>query len=791
MTESMRKIESIRKMKTVFLMFLLVLCVGCQSKKEQPENLMMHLAFDEKGGTMAGDSAGKLQDSEVHYLYNHAIYMENQEPGWRDSGVKDGSLLFDGCSTYLEYAPDEICVEGDSFSVSVLVAPRAFEWDDPNAAANGTEHLTAIVGQYDKKKYQGFLLGYQRFGKLSFQVGTGEEWVTLWGEENLQKYEWNLVTATFDGSKGELNLYLNGTKIGSKEIKQGSKISPADRKKLLVGKNSDAEQIAAGTYNMFSGLMDELKLYPRVLKEEEITAEELPDIAIEDIWLENILTEDIYKTQYHGGPYQHWMNEPHGPVYYNGMYHLFYQSNVVGTYWRNICWGHLVSEDMVHWKPIREAITPIENSVVPDGVWSGGASTDVNGVPVLFFTAGNDSFAKDGLISNQNIGIAYPADLSDPYLTDWVVCDNLAIQQVEGQGRAGEFRDSHIWKEGDIWCMLLCSGSTQTEGGSALLYQTKTLEVKGDGTVDMDWQYIGSVYEMENPSILYGTSWELPILLPISNEAGTLTKYVFMISPAPASIADNKVYYFIGDFDVETGTFTPDEMFENQPALLDYGNNVFTGPSAFYDPESGKVCIFSIMQDQRIGAEEGSAGWAHCVGLTRNIWLNDEGTDLKMSPFDRLQSLEGEILVNQQDLTLEEANHVLEGVKGDLLYIEATLIPSDAQEFGIMLKTDGDKDGTYYTYRVAEQTISGDTKNKGSASSVNHVSGGLSLEDGKLTMKIYIDRSLVEAFFNDTKSISMRSYSKYDSQGISLFSDGGVVVEKLYVAEMKSIFKEE
>lgn len=791
MTESTRKIEPIRKRKTVFLMLLLALCVACQSKKEQPENLMMHLAFDEKGGTMAGDSAGKLQDSEVHYLYSHAIYMENQEPGWRDSGVKDGSLLFDGCSTYLEYAPDEICVEGDSFSVSVLVAPRAFEWDDPNAAANGTEHLTAIVGQYDKKKYQGFLLGYQRFGKLSFQVGTGEEWVTLWGEENLQKYEWNLVTATFDGGKGELNLYLNGTKIGSKEIKQGSKISPADRKKLLVGKNSDAEQIAAGTYNMFSGLMDELKLYPRVLKEEEITAEELPDIAIEDIWLENILTEDIYKTQYHGGPYQHWMNEPHGPVYYNGMYHLFYQSNVVGTYWRNICWGHLVSEDMVHWKPIREAITPIENSVVPDGVWSGGASTDVNGVPVLFFTAGNDSFAKDGLISNQNIGIAYPADLSDPYLTDWVVCDNLAIQQVEGQGRAGEFRDSHIWKEGDIWCMLLCSGSTQTEGGSALLYQTKTLEVKGDGTVEMDWQYIGSVYEMENPSILYGTSWELPILLPISNKAGTLTKYVFMISPAPASIADNKVYYFIGDFDVETGTFTPDEIFENQPALLDYGNNVFTGPSAFYDPESGKVCVFSIMQDQRIGAEEGSAGWAHCVGLTRNIWLNDEGTDLKMSPFDGLQSLEGEVLVNQQDLTLEEANHVLEGVKGDLLYIEATLIPSDAQEFGIMLKTDGDKDGTYYTYRVAEQTISGDTKNKGSASSVNHVSGGLSLEDGKLTMKIYIDRSLVEAFFNDTKSISMRSYSKYDSQGILLFSDGGVVVEKLYVAEMRSIFKEE
>lgn len=774
---------------TVMISFLL-LCIGCQKNTEGAKDLMLYLAFDEKGGTIAEDRAKKVQNSEVHYIYNHAVYMENQEPEWRETGVVGGSLLFDGCSTYIEYSPEEICIEGNTFSVSVLVAPRAFEWDDPNAAENGTERLTGIISQYDKKNCQGFILGYQRYGKPSFQVGTGEEWITLWGEENLQKYKWNLVTATFDGNKGEMNLYLNGTKIGTKEVTQGSQISPAKRKKLLIGKNSDAEQIAAGTYQMFSGLMDELKLYPYVLGEEEITTEDMPEIAFEDIWLENILTEDIYKTQYHGGPYQHWMNEPHAPLYYNGMYHLFYQSNLVGTYWRNICWGHLVSEDMVHWKPIKEAITPMEHSVVPDGVWSGGATTDVNGVPILFFTAGNDSFAKDGLISNQNIGIAYPADLSDKYLTDWIVCDGLAIQQVEGQGRTGEFRDSHIWREGDTWCMLICTGSMETNGGSAILYQTKTLEVKEDGTVDMDWNYMGPIYEMENPSILYGTSWELPILLPVSNKAGTITKYVFLISPAPAGIADNKVYYFVGDFDVETGKFTPDETFDNQPALLDYGSNVFTGPSAFFDPVSGKICLFSIMQDQRNGAEEGAAGWAHCVGLTRTIWLNDEGTDIKMGPFDTLHSLEDKVLVDIQGLTLQEANDALSLVKGDLLYIEVTLVSEGAQEFGIQVKTDGEKDMTSYTYLVKDSMIVGDTKNKGSASSVNHVSGPLSLQDGKLTMKIYIDRSLVEAFFNDTKSISIRSYSEYDSQNVELFADGDIVVENLYVVEMESIYKE-
>ncbi|MDE6737515.1 MAG: GH32 C-terminal domain-containing protein, partial [Lachnospiraceae bacterium] len=588
-----------------------------------------------------------------------------------------------------------------------------------------------------------------------------------------------------------LSLGLGDGYTRQKEIEEGTEINPADRKKLLIGKNSDAEQIAAGTYNMFCGLMDELRLYRGVLSEEEITVGDIPEIAFEDIWLENILTEDIYKTQYHGGPYQHWMNEPHAPLYYNGMYHLFYQSNMVGTYWRNICWGHLVSEDMVHWKPIKEAITPTENSVVPDGVWSGGAAMDVNSVPILFFTAGNDSYAKDGLISNQNIGAAYPADLSDPYLTDWIICNELAVQQAEGQGRAGEFRDSHIWREGDIWCMLVCTGSTETDGGSAVLYETETLEVKADGTIDMDWEYMGPVYEMENQPMTYGTSWELPIIVPLSNEAGTMSKYIFMISPAPAGLADNKVYYFLGDFDVETGKFTPDENYDNNPSLLDYGCNVFTGPSVFVDPRSGEVCVFSIMQDQRTGAEEGASGWAHCVGMTRKIWLSDDGTDVKMSPIDAVHGLEGEALVDEQDITIQQANDVLEGVKGDLLYIRAAFTPVNAQKFGIQLKTDGEEDMTSYTYDVANGTISGDTKNKGSAASVNHVSGALQLEDGRLYMEIYIDRSLVEAFFNDSRSVSIRTYSEYDSQGISLFADGDVTVDSLYVTKMQSIYEME
>ena len=770
------------------LLMTSLLLAACQS---DDDSLLLYLNFDEKQGSEIEDQAEKLDAAEVNYNFTHAAYIEDRDPQWRDTGVAGGSLLFDGSSTYISYPAESITVSGKALTISVWVAPRSFEWDDPNAAEQGNESLTAIVSQYNKNKNQGILLGFQRFGRLCFQVGTGDEWLTLWGE-NLEKYKWNQVTACFDGESGIMSLYLNGEQVGTKSVEAGSEIAAVDRGYFYVGRNSSAEQIAAGTYNMFAGLMDELKLYDKALTEEEIAAEmagDIPEIAFEDIWLENILTEDIYKTQYHGGPYQHWMTEPHAPVYYNGMYHLFYQSNMQGTYWRNICWGHMVSEDMVNWKPIKEAITPTENSVVPDGVWSGGATLDANGVPLLFFTAGNDSFAKEGLISNQNIGVAYPADLSDPELTDWVICDELAIAQAPGQGRAGEFRDPHIWKEGDVWCMLICSGSSETDGGSALLYRTDTLELKADGTIDMDWKYVGPIYEMEDQPVTFGTSWELPILLPLTNEAGTVTKYIFMISPAPAGLADNKVYYFLGDFDLETGKFTPDEAFDNQPALLDYGSNVFTGPSALTDPVSGNIYLFSIMQDQRNGGEEGMAGWAHCVGLARRIWLNDEGTDAKISPIDALHALEGDVLAQGENMTLEEANTALSNVQSDMLYLRVTITAGSATEFGIFFKTGGTRDQSSFTMNVERGEIACDTRNGGSAASASHVSGVLSLEDGRLTIEMYIDRSLVEAFFNDTKAISMRSYCEYDSQGIQLFADGDITVESLYVAQMGSIYE--
>ena len=771
-----------------------LLLFGCSSTEK---DLMLHLAFDEGAGTTITDSSEHLPDAQLNYLYTNAVYMDSQDPQWRDTGIEGGSLLFDGNSTFINYNKQDLAVEGSSLTVSVWVAPRSFEWDDPNAADNGTELLTGLVSQFSKSSKKGFVLGYERHGRLTFQVGTGDDWLTLWSDEGtgLTKCVWNQVTAVLDGEKGTMSLYLDGQLLASREVPQGTSIAAANTG-LLVGRSSEAEHWAASFINVHSGLMDELKLYSRALTAEEVAeayaAVSVPEISYSEIGPQNILTGDVQKPQYHGGPYQFWMNEPHAPLYYNGVYHLFFQQNLQGCYWRNIAWGHLVSEDMVHWREIEQAVTPTYGTVVPDGVWSGASTLDANGVPLLFFTAGNDSFREvEGLISNQNIGVAYPADPSDPYLTDWVICEELAVIQQEGQGRSGEFRDPHIWKEGDTWCMLVCSGSTQTSGGTALLYTTDTLELLEDGTVAMDWQYRGPVYEMEDPPASMGTSWELPVILPVCNESGTIQRYFFVFSPAPATTADNKIYYFVGDFDLETGRFTPDASFGGQPRILDFGANVFTGPSAFVDPVSGDVVMFSIMQDQRSPAEEGAAGWAHNVGLARRLYLSEDGTDLCIAPIDAINLLEEEVLVDAQDLTLAQANELLSEVDEDMLYIEAVFAPQEAESFGLAFKQNDSGDESRFVYNVASGLLTGSTTNRGEGASAVPGSGSLSLQDGRLTMRIYIDRSLVEGFFNGDKALTLRSYPEdpATAQGLSVFAEGEVAVEKLYVAAMGSIYQ--
>lgn len=117
-----------------------------------------------------------------------------------------------------------------------------------------------------------------------------------------------------------------------------------------------------------------------------------------------------HRGQFHFSPPNGWMNDINGPVYYRGVYHLFFQSNPHSLGANNdIHWGHATSTDLVHWTEQPIALEPgVQN---PGGaqslLWSGSAwvdTTNATGLktgsddPILLFTG------TDG------VSIAYSVD---------------------------------------------------------------------------------------------------------------------------------------------------------------------------------------------------------------------------------------------------------------------------------------------------------------------------------------------------------------------------------------------
>jgi sucrose-6-phosphate hydrolase SacC (GH32 family) len=618
--------------------------------------------LDEGRGSQAREAVSNRRDP-VNFVFNRARYKPNSDPLWRSAAscIKGGCLLFDGYSTDI-VAPGLIAAQASAgWTISAWVAPHAFEWGD------GSQY-SGFLSQYDEVSKAGFSFGMYRFGAWGIKLGFGSaEFDLRVTERKLPKDTWSHVAASYDPRSRQVRLFLNGVEAARGTAPAAGQFT-LPKQALTIGRHSQPRMVAnVFKLNTFLGLMDEVRIGAGAADEAAVARRMRDDLAARkglaplltqaDVTIDPAVFDgDRHRPQYHVMPDFGWMNEPHAPFFHKGQYHLFFQKNPFGPFWHQIHWGHWVSPDMVRWRELPIALAPDDDTLAPDGIWSGSAAYKKDGTPVLFFTAGNDAAPV-----HERTGLALPKDPGDRDMVNWAKHPVPVTVQQPGAGKSGQFRDPFVFRDegGDRWFQLVAS-QVPGRSGTALVYESSDL---------IDWRYRGPMFTIDSAKYPgFDRTFELPVLLPIGNGRDGRARHVFLVD------VKAQAWYWTGVFDSASARFTPDS---EAPRVFDLGEGHFSGPSGFVDPKTGRTIVFSIAQGERTAQGEWDSGWAHNAGLPITLNIGPDG-DLRLAPIDELKTLRQELLLDLTGVTPAMAAQRLAGIKGDLLEVELELAPAPA-----------------------------------------------------------------------------------------------------------------
>ena len=324
------------------------------------------------------------------------------------------------------------------------------------------------------------------------------------------------------------------------------------------------------------------------------------------------LARDPRRPQFHLLPARNWMNDPNGPIYWRGHYHMFFQYNPNAAIWGDMHWAHAISPDMIHWSHLPVALAPTPNGPDADGCFSGTAVVN-NGVPTFIYTGVAKAPEAEATIRDgHNIfrETQLYATSSDPDLRTWTKRAAPVIPSPPPGMKVTGFRDPAPWREptlaGGQWLMAVGSG-TKEHGGCILLYKSSDLQT---------WEYLhivaGSAATGSNTAnpVDSGDMWECPDLFPLGN------KHVLIYS------TQGKVFWKVGELDPTELVFH-----EEQSGVLDYGS--FYAPKTQLDKQGNRI-LWGWIQETRPEAEYSAAGWSGLMSLPRVLTMGQDGR-LKIS----------------------------------------------------------------------------------------------------------------------------------------------------------------
>lgn len=192
-----------------------------------------------------------------------------------------------------------------------------------------------------------------------------------------------------------------------------------------------------------------------------------------------------------------------------------------------------------------------------------------------------------------------------------------------------------------------------------------------------------------------------------------------------------------------------------------------------------------------------TAPWRSAMAAPRELTLQRIAgkTELVGKPVRQLQTLrQGRPYQTRSPRLLEGATTLQgAGARGDTVEILAEFRARDADKFGVQVRA-GNGQGTVIGYDVnraavyLDRTKSGDVGFSAAFPSVEYAP--LQVRNGKITLRILVDRSSVEVFADDGhRTITDQVFPDRNSKAIRVFSSGGrAQLQKITVWQLRSIW---
>ena len=398
-----------------------------------------------------------------------------------------------------------------------------------------------------------------------------------------------------------------------------------------------------------------------------------------------------------------WLNDPNGLVYADGEWHLFYQHNPFGREWGNMHWGHATSKDLFRWKEEGIALYPKKYG---DFAFSGSAVVDKEN------TSGWGTKEKPPLVlaytsTGRGECVAYSTDKG----RTWTEYDKNPV--VKHSGRDPKL----IWHEkAKHWVMAVYD---EFQGKQWIVFHTSP-DLK-------TWTFASRIEGFfECPDLV-----EMPLLPEAMGKDGP-TKWLLYA-------ADGK--YLVGDFDGKSfkpafkekkqlwyGRFYAAQTFDNAPYYV------------------GAISLgLPVQHPRRV-----QIGWAQGVTfpgtpfnqqMTVPVDLRLYGKDdpvLRAVPIDELEGLREKEPAREglkaSEWTRDAGTNTFRATLGDKLDafdLNVSINPGKAKTLTFDLR------GTKLVYDAAKETLT-----------CKDVTAPAKLLNGKLELRVLVDRGSVEVFVN-------------------------------------------